>query len=370
MEYDCTVIIPTLNEADMIEKTIRGVDAVLKRENLHGQILVIDDNSSDTTPSIVHEMQTTHPNVRILIRHNNPGLSPSIVDGFQEAGMNSDIFIVLDADGQHPVEKIPGLYGKVKEGNDIVIGSRYMKGGEIKNWGFTRKVISRCATFIARLFFPHITDPVSGFFALRKDVVLEAPLRPKGYKILLEVLGKGRWRKAVEIPFAFGARERGQSKLRQQTIVEYLKQIIDLTKFTVTHTESPAYTEFSRMVRFMAVGITGVLVNVWFLYFLTEWLGIYFLFSSMISVEASIISNFLLNDAWTFGDIEDKKYNRVSRFGRFQVVSVGGVLINISTLYILTAWFGIYYILSNLAGIALAFAWNFLVNRTYTWRKV
>jgi len=370
MEFDCTVIIPTLNEADMIEKTIRLVDAVLKRENLHGQILVVDDSSRDSTPFIVHEMKMTHPNVSILIRQKDHGLSQSIVDGFRQAGMNSDIFIVIDADGQHPVEKIPELYGKVKEGNDIVIGSRYIEGGEIKNWGFTRKVISRGATFIARLFFPHITDPVSGFFALRKDVVLDAPLRPKGYKILLEVLGKGHWRKAVEIPFSFGTRERGASKLKQQTIIEYLKQIIDLTKFTVTHTESPAYTEFSRMVRFMAVGISGVLVNVGVLYFLTEGLGIFFLFSSIISIEASIISNFLLNDSWTFGDIDDKKYNRISRFERFQAVSVAGVLINISTLYILTTWFGIYYLLSNLIGIALAFAWNFLVNRRYTWRKV
>lgn len=369
MEFDFTVIIPTLNEADMIAKTIMLVNAVFKKENLNGKILVVDDNSSDSTILIVNEMMRTCQNVSILVRQNDHGLSRSVIDGFHQAGMNSDIFIVMDADGQHTVEKIPELYRKVKEGNDIVIGSRYIEGGEIKKWGFSRKVISRGATFIARLFFPHITDPVSGFFAVNRDVVLDAPLKPKGYKILLEVLGKGCWRKVVEIPFSFGARESGESKLKQQTIIEYLKQIIDLAKFTVTHTESPAYTEFTRMVKFMVVGFTGIIVNEGILYFLTTELGIYFLLSSLCGIEASIISNYVLNDLWTFGDVQNR-YGWGRRLARFHGVSFAGIIINITTLYILTVWLGIYYLISNLMGIFLAFTWNFLVNRRYTWRKV
>jgi len=369
MEFDCTIIIPTLNEADTIAKTIMLVDAVLKRENLNGQILVVDDNSKDGTIFIVNDMKMTHPNVSILVRQKDHGLSQSIVDGFHEAGKNSGIFIVMDADGQHPVEKIPELYWKVKEGNDIVIGSRYIEGGEIKKWGFTRKVISWGATFIARLFFPHITDPVSGFFAVRKDVVLDAPLKPKGYKILLEVLGKGYWRKLVEIPFSFGARESGESKLKQQTIIEYLKQIIDLAKFTITHPKSPAYTEFSRLVKFMVVGFTGIIVNESILYFLTTVMGIYFLLSSLCGIEASIISNFILNDLWTFGNVQNR-YGWGRRLARFHGVSIAGIIINITTLYALTVGLGINYLISNLIGIFLAFAWNFLGNRRYTWRKV
>ena len=368
MEFDFTVIIPTLNEADTIGKTITLVDTVLKNESLNGQILVVDDNSRDSTISIVNEMMMTHPNVSILVRQKDHGLSQSIVDGFREAGMNSDIFIVMDADGQHPVEKIFELYWKMKEGNDIVIGSRYIEGGEIKHWSFMRKVISRGATFIARLFFPHITDPVSGFFAVRREVVLDAPLKPKGYKILLEILGKGYWRKVVEIPFSFGARERGESKLKQQTIIEYLKQIIDLAKFTMTHKESPAYTEFSHLVKFMVVGFTGIIVNEGILYFLTT-AGIYILISSLCGIEASIISNYILNDIWTFRDVQNR-YGWRRRLVRFHSVSIAGIIINITTLYCLTVWLGIYYLISNLVGIFLAFTWNFLVNRGYTWRKV
>ena len=368
MEFDFTVIIPTLNEADTIAKTLLNVDAVLKKEILHAQILVVDDNSKDSTIDIVNDLKMTCPNVSIFVRQKDHGLSQSIVDGFQQAGMNSDIFIVMDADGQHPVEKIPELYGKVKEGNDIVIASRYIEGGEIKQWSFTRKVISRGATFIARWFFPHITDPVSGFFAVKRGVVLGAPLKPKGYKILLEILGKGYWRKVVEIPFSFGARERGESKLKQQTIIEYLKQIIDLAKFTTTHTESPAYTEFSHLVKFMVVGFTGIIVNEGILYFLTT-AGIYLLISSLCGIEASIISNYILNDIWTFRDVQNR-YGWGRRLVRFHSVSIVGIIINITSLYCLTVWLGVYYLISNLVGIFLAFTWNFLVNRKYTWRKI
>jgi dolichol-phosphate mannosyltransferase len=235
MKFDFTVVIPTLNEAETIAKMILRVDEILKKENLNGQILVVDDNSTDNTLFIVNDIRLTHPNVNILIRRSNHGLSHSLIDGFDEAGKNSDIFIKIDADGQHPAEKIPELYRKIKQGNDIVIGSRYIEGGGIKNWSFLRRVISWGATIMARLFFPQITDPVSGFFAFRKDVVHNAPLKPKGYKILLEILGKGNWKTIAEIPFIFGPREKGKSKLKQQTIIEYLEQLLDLLKFRIKH---------------------------------------------------------------------------------------------------------------------------------------
>jgi len=370
MKYDFTVIIPTLNEAETIEKTILLADAVLKKENLNGQILVVDDNSGDGTLSIVHTLKMTHPNVSILVRQRDHGLSQSIVDGFIEAGKNSDIFIVMDADGQHPVEKIPEFYRKVREDNDIVIGSRYIAGGEIKNWSFSRKVISWGATFLARLFFPHITDPVSGFFAIRREVVLDAPLKPKGYKILLEVLGKGYWKRAAEIPFSFGARERGESKLKQQTIIEYVEQVWDIFKFSVSHTDSHGYAEVTRVAKFMVVGLTGIFVNEGLLFLLTEGFGVYFMLSSLVGIEASILSNYILNDVWTFGDIPDNKYSWGSRMIRFHAISFGGIFINVCTLYFLTTIFGIYYLLANLVGIFLAFAWNFVVNRRYTWQNV
>jgi dolichol-phosphate mannosyltransferase len=368
MKFDFTVIIPTLNEESTIVSTIQNVQDVFKKENLNAEILIVDDNSTDNTISLINELGFKQGNLNLIIRQRDHGLSQSIVEGFEKAASN--IYIIMDADGQHPAEKIPVLYQKIKEGNDIVIGSRYKAGGEIKNWSNERKVISRGATFLARLFFPNITDPVSGFFAVRRDVVLNAPLKPQGYKILLEILGKGYWKNVEEIPFTFGARESGASKLKEKTIVEYVKQIIDLARFSLTNKNSPAYAEIHRAVKFMAVGFTGVIVNVGLLFFLTEIFGLYYLLSSIVGIEASIISNFILNDLWTFGDIDKNKYSLSSRLVRFHAVSFTGILINFSTLYLLTSVFGIYYIISNLVGILLAFAWNFLVNRRYTWQKI
>lgn len=368
MEFDCTVIIPTLNEEATIVFTIQKVQEIVKQENLNAQILIVDDNSADKTIFLINELRFNQKNVNLIIRQRDHGLSQSIVEGFTKA--DSDISIVMDADGQHPAEKIPELYRKIKEGNDIVIGSRYMEGGEIKNWSDERKVISWGATFLARLFFPNITDPVSGFFAVRREVVLNAPLKPQGYKILLEVLGKGHWESVEEIPFSFGARENGASKLKEKTIVEFAKQVIELAGFALRNKNSPAHAEIHRAIKFMVVGLTGIVVNVGFLVLLTEGFGLYYLLSSLIGIEASIISNYFLNDFWTFGDIGKNKYSWVSRLVRFHAVSVTGILINLSTLYLLTTVFGIYYIVSNLVGIALAFVWNFLVNRKYTWQKI
>jgi dolichol-phosphate mannosyltransferase len=367
MTFDFTVIIPTLNEEATIGVTIQTVQEILNKKGLNAQILVVDDNSSDNTPFIVNELRLNQSNIDLIIRQRDHGLSQSVVEGFEKAA--STIFIVMDADGQHPAEKIPELYQNIEDGNDLVIGSRYMKGGEIKNWPNDRKVISWGATSLARLFFPNITDPVSGFFAVRKEVVHNAPLKPQGYKILLEVLGKGQWKRVKEIPFTFRSREHGASKLKEKTIVDYAKQVLDLARFALRNKNSAAYAEIHRAVQFMVVGFTGLIVNIGFLFFLTESVGLYYLLSALFGIEASIISNYFLNDLWTFGDIKDNRYSRVSRLVRFHVVSVTGILINISTLYLLTTMFGIYYIISEVVGIALAFTWNFLLNRKYTWQK-
>lgn len=366
--YELTVIIPTLNEAANIRQTVTRVMECLEANRLFGQVLIVDDNSWDETHAIVKDMMGIYENLNLIIRYKDHGLSQSVYDGFTSPYAKTDVFIVMDADGQHPIEKIPELYRWICEDYDIVIGSRYMGGGGIEKWGLVRRVISWGATTIARLFFPSITDAGSGFFAVRKKVIDGAMLKPRGYKLLVEILGKGRWEKVKEIPILFGERTKGESKLKGHTIVEYLKQLADLFWFSVHHQDSPAYTEFSRLWKFMIVGMSGVIVNMGFLYYLTEGIGIYYLISSAIAIELSIISNFCLNDKWTFKDV-DNRHSLMGRALRFQLVSVSGILINITTLCVLTS-FGIYYLLANLIGILLAFSWNFLVNRRLTWIQI
>ena len=231
--YDLTVIIPTFKEEANIGNIIIEVDAVFIRNNLKGEILVVDDNSPDATIAIVNVLKRTKTNLNLLVRKADHGLSQSVAEGFTHA--LSEIFIVIDADLSHPPALIPIMFNEIKAGNDIVIGSRYMKGGGIKKWPLKRRAISLGATFLGRTLFPTISDPVSGFFAVRKTVVADAPLKPRGYKILLEVLGKGDWKRYTEIPFEFVDREIGSSKLKLITIIEYARQVLNIAFFSFSH---------------------------------------------------------------------------------------------------------------------------------------
>jgi dolichol-phosphate mannosyltransferase len=366
--YDLSVIIPTFNEEANIRNIVTEVDNVFLKNGLHGEILVVDDNSSDGTITIVNELKKTKDNVRILVRPTDHGLSQSVADGFSHA--SSDVFVVIDADLSHPPALIPKMYHEIRAGNDVVIGSRYMEGGGIKKWPLKRRIISVGATFLGRLLFPDVTDPVSGFFAIRKGVVSNAPLKPKGYKILLEVLGKGTWEKDKEIPFEFVDREIGTSKLKIRTIIEYAQQVMDITLYSLFHHHSAAWREWKKLLKFGMVGISGILVNMGVLYYLKEFAGFYYLVASFFAIELSILNNFLLNDLWTFRSSGDHKLSsRWHRLVAFHIVSAGGLVINMGILWLLTGIFGVYYLVSNLVGILIAFAWNFLVNRRITWTR-
>ncbi|MCK9578839.1 MAG: polyprenol monophosphomannose synthase [Methanoregula sp.] len=244
--YDLTVIIPTFNEEANIRNIAMAVDAVFHENSLNGQILVVDDNSADSTISIVRALMREKRNIEIIVREKDHGLSQSVAEGFSHAA--SGVFVVIDADFSHPPVMIPKMYAEIQKGNDIVIGSRYMSGGGIREWPLKRRVISLGATILGRILFPTITDPVSGFFAIQKNVVLGAPLKPRGYKILLEVLGKGQWQNSVEIPFEFVDREIGASKLKLKTIIEYALQVLDILIFSLLHRHNPAAREWKRVL--------------------------------------------------------------------------------------------------------------------------
>ncbi len=366
--YDLTVIIPTFNEESNIRNIVMAVDAVFHENSLHGQILVVDDNSSDATISIVQELKRQKENVDILVRDHDHGLSLSVADGFSHA--SSDIFIVIDADFSHPPVLIPRMYDEIRKGNDIVIGSRYMEGGGIKKWPLKRRLISIGATFLGRLLFPDITDPVSGFFAVRKEVVGKAPLKPRGYKILLEVLGKGIWEKDKEIPFEFVDREIGSSKLKVKTIIEYAQQVLDITAHSFTHHESAVWREWKRVFKFGIVGISGIVVNLGILFILVEFFAMNKDVASPIAIEFSILNNFIWNDLWTFSSVGNQKVSsRLHRLVTFNAVSVGGAVINYAIFLMLTSWFAVYYLAAQLIGILIAFVWNFLLNRRVTWTR-
>ena len=369
IKYDITVIIPTFNEAENIENITGTISGILADKGINTEILVVDDNSSDGTIDIVTRLQEEIPGLNLIVRTEDHGLSQSVAEGFENA--QADIIQVIDADFSHPPDLIPDFYNSIKEDNfDVIIGSRYMKGGDIKNWPLKRRIISLGATAFGRILFPEITDPVSGFFAVKKNVIANARMKPRGYKILMEVLGKGSWEKVKEIPFTFKDREEGESKLKLSTMADYLLQCTDIGIYALKNHETYAWKEWKKIIKFGLVGASGIVVNTGILYGLTEYLGIYYMISSLFAVETAIITNFILNDTWTFdGSNKSHMGKRWKRFISFQMISVCGVAINMAVLFALTEFAGIYYLISNIAGIIIAFIWNFLVNRHVTWKK-
>jgi dolichol-phosphate mannosyltransferase len=358
MSLDFSVIIPTFNESETIQHTILTIDSVLQKTNINYEILIVDDNSPDKTGNIVAKMSVSFP-VRLITRTSDPGLSQSVIEGFKQARGN--IIAVTDADLSHDVSILPQMYETCLT-NDVVIGSRYMQGGGIKDWPFKRRIISWGATFLSKILFPSVTDPVSGFFAVKKELVFHTNLQPCGYKILLEILGKSYWHTVYEIPYVFTNRTVGDSKLRSKTIFDFIRHLITIARFP-----GRASREITKIKKFALVGFTGVFVNSIALAFLVEWLSFPIVGASFLSVEIAIISNFVLNDSWTFKD--HKNINPwLHRLISFNSLCVGGLIINVAVLGILSS-FGLYYLISNLFGIGIAMSWNFLSNRKLTWKN-
>ena len=367
--FDLTVIIPTFREEANIRNIITEVDAVFRNNDLNGEILVVDDNSPDQTIPIVNALKKEKTNINLLVRTSDHGLSQSVADGFLHA--SSDIFVVIDADSSHPPALIAEMYKEIRGGSDVVIGSRYMEGGGIKKWPLRRRAISLGATFLGRLLFPEITDPVSGFFAIRKEVVAQAQLRPRGYKILLEVLGKGTWEHDLEIPFEFTDREIGSSKLKIKTIIEYALQVADITLYSFTHHQSAAWREWKKVFKFGIVGISGIVVNQGLLILLKEYAGFPIPVASIIAIQMAILNNFIWNDLWTFreGSQPQKLSSRWHRLFAFEAVSAGGAVINFAVLNLFVVLLTMDYQVANIIGILLGFIWNFMVNRRITWTR-
>lgn len=230
---DISIIIPTYNESENIENMIHALEDMFSNNSINGEIIVVDDNSPDNTANLAKKGNQKYGNVKVVVRTHDRGLSQSVVEGFNHC--DSNVIGVVDCDFSHPVELIPAFMDKINNGCDVVFGTRYAKDGEIRGWGIKRKLISKGATLFGKMLVPESTDPVSGFFVMKKSVVENVTLCPRGYKIGLEILGKGIWSNYCEIPYVFKNREKGSSKLGVREIFEYLKQVIDIFWYKMKH---------------------------------------------------------------------------------------------------------------------------------------
>ena len=226
---DITLIIPTYNESGNIPLLVERVFRVFQENNLNGTVIIVDDDSPDKTWKIGEELQSSFPKLKVLRRINKRGLSSAVLDGFEMA--ESEIVGVMDADHSHPAEKIPELVAPIINGTaQVTIGSRYIDEGRIENWTLGRKLSSKAAT-LAAAGLTKIKDPMSGFLFLKKDVIKNVALNPKGFKIGLEILVRGNYDNAIEVPISFSDRYSGESKLDKGVIIDYLLHVINLYKF-------------------------------------------------------------------------------------------------------------------------------------------
>jgi dolichol-phosphate mannosyltransferase len=225
------LVVPTLNEAGNIESLLRQVQDALEPVGLPYELIVVDDGSTDGTPEIVRAWSRADDRVRLVSRRNERGLAGAVIHGWHRS--DADLLGVIDADLQHPPQLLPALLAVIHEGADIAIASRYATKDGVRDWNPLRAAISRVSTWAALPLQRRelrIKDPMSGFFIVRRKAIDGLCFETKGFKLLLEILVRGRIRSAREIPFQFGVRHAGKSKAGAAVAFYYLQLLGKLSR--------------------------------------------------------------------------------------------------------------------------------------------
>jgi dolichol-phosphate mannosyltransferase len=259
------------------------------------------------------------------------------------------------------------------QGADLAVASRHVEGGGVSSWSIVRRILSRGAQVLGLMILPgvlgRVTDPMSGYFMVRRSAIADAILNPVGYKILLEIIGRGKVREIAEVGYVFCERKQGESKVTWKQYVEYIHHLLRLRLSTGFLGKFPV----GRFLRFGLVGLSGVFVDMVILYLLSDptTLALPLTRSKIIAGEIAIFNNFLWNDAWTFADVTMKQQewrHRVKRFLKFNIICLAGLGLNVLVLNLLFNFLRYNQYIANLIAIAIATIWNFSVNLKLSWR--
>jgi dolichol-phosphate mannosyltransferase len=348
-----SVIVPTYQEAENIPHLVARLSAVRDTSGLPIEVTFMDDDSGDGSPKVVDSLGLGW--VKLVTRTSNRGLSYAVMDGLKQSP--GDVVVVMDADLSHPPEAIPQMLEELRAGADLVVGSRFADGGSTADdWGPFRWLNSRVATTLA---FPltRISDPMSGFFAMRRATFADAEnLNPIGYKILLELIVKCRCQLIVEVPIHFDNRRYGESKLSFKEQMRYFRHLRRLYTFK--------YGTWSHLAQFLVVGASGVAIN---LLVLTAALRFDIGEKSAVAIAivVSMIWNFALNRRFSFSYARDQSI--VSQFfGFIAACSVGGLVNYFTTMAL---WDALpYQQLAALAGVLAGTFFNFAASRYFIFR--
>lgn len=357
---ELSVIVPTFNERDNVEEVVSRLDRCLQGKAW--EVIFVDDNSPDRTAAQIREMAQRDPRVRCIQRVGRRGLSSACVEGMLSS--SAPYLAVMDGDCQHDEMVLPLMLEVLKSDEaDLVVGSRYVNGGGIGGWDESRARMSRFATSLSRVVIKReLSDPMSGFFALRREVldIAVGKLSEVGFKILLDLVASSPSTVRVkEIPYEFRTRHAGESKLDSQAMWGYLMLLADKLLGGIVPV---------RFVAFALVGTIGVLVHFAVLSALFSWRSFPFTISQACAAVAAMVGNFTLNNALTFRDMRLRGWRWVKGLVSFALACSLGALANIGVASYLfkqhTLWG-----LSALAGIAVGAVWNYAMTATYTWKK-
>lgn len=355
-----SLIAPTYNNRENLATLVARIHKTL--EGYQYELIIVDDNSPDGTAEVAKILSHQYP-IKLICRKDRGGSTSAVIVGFNQA--MGEIIGVMDADLQHPPEKIPELLKAIENGADIAVASRYIPDGEIDGQGTKGKAIFRGAKILARLVLPsigNVKDPLSGFFLIKRKVIEGIVLEPDD-NILLQALARGRVNEIREMPYIEEiVRQKGAPSLREQ--LDYLKNIFLL---------AAKERELRRFVKFCLVGLSGVGVNTGVFWFFTRIAGLsepYDLVALILGIVASILSNFILNDIWTF---RDRRIGSIKatllRALKFNLISVGAIILYYAIYTPLTRFSEIYDLAALLIAIGIGLIWNFSLNVLWTWRK-
>ncbi|MEZ0394525.1 MAG: polyprenol monophosphomannose synthase [Desulfurococcaceae archaeon] len=225
-----SVVVPTYNERENLPALVERLDEAMRGSGIEYELVIVDDSSPDGTADAALELSESYP-IKVVVRPGRLGLASAVAEGSRRA--SGEVIVVMDADLQHPPEVVPKLVEAVRGGCDVAVASRYSPGGGTSGFPLERRMISRTATLMAHFLVGpsrRTRDPLSGFFAARAELLrcLE-PTRPRGYKVLLDLLAQFPRASVCDVPFTFESRRSGRSKLGWKEIAEYLAQLVVLT---------------------------------------------------------------------------------------------------------------------------------------------
>jgi len=355
-----SVVVPTFNERDNVTTLLRRLEMALK--GVAWEVIFVDDNSPDRTWQVVRDLARQDGRVRCIRRIGRRGLSGACIEGILAS--SAPCAAVIDADLQHDETQLPKMLAVLQADTaELVVGSRYVEGGSADSFNRQRAGASALATGVAKqLLRVAIADPMSGFFMIRRDRFeqLAPQLSTQGFKILLDIIATARGTlRTLEIPYTFGSRLHGESKLDSMVALDFLGLVLaKLTHDTVS----------LRFLMFAMVGSIGLLVHFSALYIALSGFALPFPEAQGLGALSAMTSNFILNNFLTYRDQRLKGFAILRGLLLFYLVCGVGLLANVGVAASVFDQEPIWW-LAGAAGALMGVVWNYAMSGLFVWRR-